>query len=142
MKHVVIALLSVAVLAACGSGVPADAQPSVSLCGDTVSDAENRAALTYLDAVYQLPVASRGTDDGVPWCVFGSVVSPTQFWAAVYAGGRTPSWDLKGFPTVRLSYKGWVGFVTGEDGRPWTIKQASAAASTLAKTLANRDNTV
>ena len=125
------------VLTGCAAPSVSEASPSaVSMCGDTPADAENRARLTSLDAEYQSPVAARGTENNRQWCVFGTPLSPAQYWVAVYAGDRpTVTWDLVGFPSVRLFTDGWSGFVTGEDGRPWTVRQASAAARKLARSL-------
>lgn len=135
-RTAVVLLFAVLGMSACAAPVTEAQTTSVSMCGDTAVDIANRAALTSLDAEYQRPIAARGTEDGIPWCVFGSTVSLNQYWAAVYAGADDPSWDFARFPTVRLSHAGWVGFVTGEDGRPWTVQQASRAARKLAKSLA------
>lgn len=131
------ALIAVLGMSACAAPVTEAQTPPVSMCGDTATDAANRAALTSLDAEYQDPVADRGTESGVPWCVFSTYLSPNQYWAAVYAGTDNPSWDFARFPSVRLSHAGWVGFVTGTDGRPWTVQQAATAAKKLAKSFAS-----
>lgn len=130
------ALLTSVCISACAAPVTEAQTPFVSMCGDTDTDAANRAALTSLDAEYQDPVADRGTESGVPWCVFSTYLSPNQYWAAVYAETSKPSWDMVEFPAVRLSHAGWVGFVTGADGRPWTVQQAASAAKKLAKSFA------
>lgn len=137
MLRTVLALVAVLAVAACGPNSFAVAETVSPMCADTPESASNRARLTFLDAEYQTPVLARGTDNDHSWCVFGSTLSTAQYWAAVHVGDHpSTTWDLAGFPTLRLFTDGWAGFVTGEDGRPWTLEQAGAAARRLAASVA------
>lgn len=131
------------------NNTPVAASQFTDMCADTDSSASLRSKMVYTDPKYMGNIVKRSETEGDNWCVFGTTFSEDQWWAIVYVGEDNPLYRVmisengdddnatravityQGVPPVKFAREGWIGFITGTDGEPWSVFRTGAGAILL-----------